>query len=146
MKEFTFSEATAKKTMRSQAISRLPMIVIAVIAGIYLATMQNQDFPLITLVLAITLPILAIAGYIGISMGIKSGTKSLMKNTYRLTGNGIEWLTPSGKTVIIEYDKIDLYKTITKGLLIKSKNKKILIPREIDNFSEISGLINDKVK
>jgi hypothetical protein len=145
MNEFTFSEETAKKTMRSQAISRLPLIFIAGIAGIYLATIQNEEFPRLTLVLAITLPILAIAGYIGIRMGIKSGTKSLMKNIYRLTGNGIEWLTPSGRTVIIEYDKIDIYRTITKGLLIKSKNKKILIPREIDNYNEISGLIREKV-
>jgi hypothetical protein len=144
MKEFRISEETAKKTMKSRVVSQIPMFIFAGAAGVYLAITQNEGpVPHLTLILAITIPVLTIAGYIGMRMGIKSGVKSLMKNIYRLTENEIEWHTPSGKTVIIDYDKIDHFKTQTRGLLIKSKNKRILIPRELDNFNEITGLIRE---
>lgn len=73
MKEFRISEETAKKTMRTQTVSLIPLTIIA------------------------------FAGYIGIRMGIKNSVKSLMKNIHRLTEKRIEWHTPSGKIIKNDY-------------------------------------------
>lgn len=83
---------------------------------------------------------------IGLLIGFKVGTKTLMQNTYHITETGIERTTPAGKTISIDFDKIDLYKSLKKGFFIKSRNQKILIPIGLDSYDEITNLILDKVK
>jgi hypothetical protein len=147
MKEYRFSEENAKKTIKTQTISRVPIMLIAVLGGLYIANSQNGGGIFgNSLVLILTLSISSIAVTIGLLIGIKNGTKTLMQNIYRISETGIERATPSGKSVNIDFDEIDLHKSMKKGLFIKAKNQKILIPAGLDSFSEISNLILEKVK
>jgi hypothetical protein len=147
MKEYRFSEENAKKTIKSQTISRIPMILIAVLGGLYIANSQNGGAIFEnSLVLILTLSLSAVAVTIGLLIGIKNGAKTLMQNTYRISENGIERATPSGKSVNIDFDKIDLHKSLKKGLFIKAQNQKILIPAGLDGYDEITNLILEKVK
>lgn len=147
MKEYRFSEENAKKTIKSQTISRIPMILIAVIGGFYIANFQNGGAIFgDSIVLILTLSISAVAVTIGLLIGIKNGTKTLMQNIYRITDTGIERTTPSGKSVNIDFDKIDLHKSMKKGLFIKAQNQKILIPSGLDDYNDISNLVLEKVK
>jgi hypothetical protein len=59
-----------------------------------------------------------------------------MQNIYRITDTGIERTTPSGKSLSIDFDKIDLCKSMKKGLFVKAQNQKILIPSGLDNCNE----------
>jgi hypothetical protein len=147
MKEYRFSEESAKKTIKSQAISRIPMILIAFLGGFYIANSQNGGTIFgDSLVLILTVSFSAVAAAIGLLVGIKNGTKTLMQNVYRITETGIERNTPSGQSVKIDFDKIDLHKTLKKGLFIKAQNQKILIPTGLDSYDEISKLILEKIK
>ena len=147
MKEYRFSAENAKKTIKSQTISRIPMILIAAIGGFYIANFQTGGAIFSdSLVLTLTLSISAVAVTIGFLIGIKTGTKTLMQNIYRISETGIERTTSSGKSVSIDFDKIDLHKSMKKGLFIKAQNQKILIPSGLDNYNDISNLILEKVK
>ncbi len=147
MKEYRFSEENAKKIIKSQTISRIPMILIAVIGGFYIANYQSGGTIFSdSLVLILTLLFSLVAVTIGLLIGIKNGTKTLMQNIYRISEAGIERTTPSGKIVSIAFDKIDLHKSMKKGLFIKAQNQKILIPSGLDNYNDISNLIVEKVK
>ena len=147
MKEYRFSEESAKKTIKSRTISRIPIILIAGFGGFYIANHQSKGMVFgNSFVLILTLSIGAIAVALGLLLGIKNGTKTLMKNIYRITETGIERTTPSGKSLKIDFDKIDLHKSMKKGLLIKGQNQQILIPAGLDGYDEISDLILNKVK
>ncbi len=147
MKEYSFTEVTAKKVIKTRALSRIPMIIIAMIGGLFIADIQNggkifDD----KLVIVITCIVAIIAGTIGLFIGIKNGTKALMQNKYILTDNYIERLAPSGKIVRIEFSKIDKYQVLKKGLLIKSSSEKILVPSGLEKFDELSTSISEKLK
>ncbi len=147
MKEYRFSEINAKKTIKSRAFSRLPLFLIAAIGGLFISIYQDEGGILdVSLFVILAIPILAIALAIGLLIGIKNGTRSLMQNVYRITNDGIERKTSSGKTISIEFDNIDTHKYLKEGLLIKSHNRKIIIPAGLDDFGEISKLILDKIK
>lgn len=147
MKEYRFSEENAKKMIKSQTISRIPMILIAVLGGLYIANSQNGGAIFgDSLVLIPTLSICAVAVTIGLVIGFKNGTKTLMQNIYRISDKGIERTTPSGKSVSMDFDKIDLHKSMKKGLFIKAQNQKILIPSGLDKYNDISNSVLEKVK
>ncbi len=147
MQEYRFSEENAKKTIKSQMILKIPIILVALLGGFFIANSQNGgmifgNFLVLTFVIIIS----GIAVSIGLIFGIKNGTKMLMQNNYKLTEIGIERTTPSGKIVNIYFDKVDNYKSFKKGLFIKAKNQKILIPAGLDKFDELSELILERLK
>lgn len=147
MKEYSFTEETAKKVIITQAFSRIPIIVIATIGGLYIADIQNGDHIFSNKIVVITtFVIFIIAGSIGLLIGIKNGTKALMQNKYILTDNYIERFTPSGKIVRLEFSKIDKYQVSKKGLLIKSSSEKILVPSGLDQFDELSTSVLEKLR
>lgn len=142
MKEFRFSEAQAKKTMISQTVSRIPLMLIAGGTGIYIANHNNNGG--ITDNLAVLLPVIAIgivAMSVGLFIGVKNGTKTLLANVYRLSDESIERIGPNGNSTIINLSDIKTHKSIKKGLFLKDQNSKILIPVGIEGFENISGTI-----
>ncbi|WP_196890177.1 hypothetical protein [Aureivirga sp. CE67] len=147
MKEYRFSEENAKKMMKTRTISRIPTILIAIVFGLYIANLRGQGEVFgNSLVLVLTLSISLVALSIGIFIGMKKGAEALKHNVYRISDTGIERKTSIGKSINIDFDKVESYKSMKKGLLIKTKNQKILIPTELDNYTDLSSLILEKVK
>ena len=124
MKEYRFSEENAKKAAKSHMISRIPLMLAAIIGSLYITNSQNEGMIFgDSIVLISTLSLTAFGLTIGSFFGIKNGTKSLMQNIYRVSDSGIEWSTPSGKSLIIDFNNIDMHESDKKGLLIKAKNQ-----------------------
>ncbi|MDD4575663.1 MAG: hypothetical protein PHI36_04455 [Bacteroidales bacterium] len=147
MIEYTFKEETAKNVIKKQAISRIPMFVIAFIAGLYISNLRSDgDAFSNKWVLIISIIGIFVAGALGWLMGIKNGTKALLKNKFILTDNYIERFTPSGKIVRIEFAENVKHQVLKSGLLIKSSSDKILIPAVLDEFDELSSLVMEKIK
>lgn len=147
MKEYKFSEKNARKTIRLRIAKQFPFMLIAILAGIYFSDLQNPGKIFHnSLALILTLSITAVAVTIALLISMKSATKRLMQNIFRITENRIEHITLSGKIIKIDFDKIDLHKSSKNYLLIKARNQKILIPAEIDNFDEISNSILKKAE
>jgi hypothetical protein len=147
MKEYTFTEDTAKKIIKSQTMSRIPIVVISVAAGIYVGNHQTggEIFKNLTQLIILSFGLIGITTY-GLIRGMKKGTKTLMLNKYILTETGIERHTPASKIIQIDFDKISSHHLLTKGLLLKSTNTKILIPSGLDNFEELSSNIIARLK
>jgi len=146
MKEFKYSNEKAKKVMKTQMITKIPLILIASFAGLYIANSKNNMIFSNKLVLSLTLLICLIAVSIGLFLGIKNGTKMLLQNIYKVTETSIERVTPSGKSINIAFNTIDNHKIHKKGLLISAKKKNILIPIELDEYNVLSTLILKQIK
>jgi hypothetical protein len=142
MKEYKFSKENARNHIRARLINRSPVILAAIIAGLFIGNYRTGgDMFENKIVLILTLVIGGIAVAAGIQLGIKRGAESLMYERFRLDETKIERLTSSGKIISIELNSIIEYKSLKSGLLLKSKGKKLIIPSELDNFDELSNLI-----
>lgn|SRR5690554_6138956 len=147
MKEYRFSDSNAEKTVKSQMITSTPIFLIGIGGGFYIANNQYDGILFNNpLILVLTIIICIVAVVTGLIIGYKNNKKSLMKNVYRITENGIERKTPSDKTVIINFNQIKEQKTLKSGLLIKSTNHEILIPSRLDNYNEITAIINENLR
>jgi hypothetical protein len=147
MKAYTYTEERAKKIIKSQALSRIPMIIIALSGGFYIANIQSDGHLFDDKsVLLIAGSIAVMASFLGFIIGIKKGVKALMLNKYIISDAYIDRYTPSGDFIRLEFSKIDKHQVIKKGLLLKASTKKILIPSGLDNYDEISKVILDKLK
>lgn len=146
MKEYKFSEENAKRIVKSRTIYRIPIMIIAVLAGLFIADTRTGGAIFDnTLVLVLTMFIGLSALAFGLIFGIKNGTSSLLRSTYLLSDNGVEWKTPSGKTIHIDFDKVEKHQKFNKGLLIKAQNKRIIISSELDNYDELSNIVLSKL-
>lgn len=147
MKEYRFSEEQAKKVMKSRLVSRSPMILIAILGGLYIANTRNGAVTFENpLVLILTIATSFIALGIGLFIGIKNGTKTLIKHSYRISDKGIEWTNPTGRLVSIDFNEVDMHRALKRGLFIRAKKQSVLIPSGLDQYDELSALILKKMK
>ncbi len=147
MKEFSFTEETARKFMRSQTLSRIPLIVCALLGGLYISSSRTGKSIFDNLyTLMATILITLISTFIGLHLGIKLGVKTLLQGKFVLTEDYIERHTASGKIVKINFDKISSHKIAKGGLALNSSEGKIFIPSAIDNFEELSKSVTAKLK
>jgi len=147
MKEYTYTEDTAKKIIKSQTLSRIPIVIISIAAAIYISDYQSggRVFKNLTTLIIICIVLIGVTSF-GLIRGVKNGAKTLMLNKYILTDTGIERHTPAGKIVELDFDKISSHHVSTKGLLLKSFNTKILVPAGLNNFEELSSYVIARLK
>ncbi|MCK9255143.1 MAG: hypothetical protein M0Q45_04490 [Bacteroidales bacterium] len=142
MKEYRFTEETAKKTMNSGLRFFAPFLIGGSIVGICIAnfTTKGSIFGSLLVFLIIIL-VLVIATMIGINRS----KKSLMKAVYRLSDTGIEVITSDTESVSIDFDKIKSHKIIKRGLYINGQKSQIFIPVDLDGYDEITNTILEKI-
>lgn len=142
MKEYRFTEETAKKTINSRLSFFAPFLIGGSIVGICIAnyvTTGSIFGSLFTLLIVIL--VLAIATMIGINRS----KKSMMKTVYRLSDTGIEVITSDTESVSIDFDKIKSHKIIKIGLYINGQKSQIFIPVDLDGYEEITNTILEKI-
>jgi|GEM_PF-6615529 len=145
MKEYRFSEKNAQSSIKSQTFWLIAMSFITAISSFILVnSLIGLGIINDSLVLKVSISALLVA--IVVMLVIKKATKALMQHIYRITPTGIEIAPPSGQSIIIDFDKIDAQKMVKRGLFIKSQNQKIIIPKWLDGYDEISGLILERLK
>ena len=146
MREFSFTEETAKKVIRSQVVSRIPVMVVALAGALYVADGQGSgQFFTNKLALLIFFPVLIVSVSLGLLFGIRNGAKALMKNKFIVTDTFIERYTLSGRIIKLDFNKTVKYQLLKKGLLLTSSDGKMLIPSRLDKFDELLTLVKEKL-
>lgn len=147
MKEYRFTKNNAEKTARTTVISKIPMMVIAICAGVYISEVNSETSMFNNIILMISVIIvLLLTLTIGFYWGYRLLVKRLMGETYYLTENSIDKTTQTGVTVSIAYNEVQNHKLRKNGYFIKAKGKQMYIFSGIDQFEEISNEISAKLK
>ncbi|KAB2807343.1 hypothetical protein [Phaeocystidibacter luteus] len=142
MKVFKFSQESAKKAAEAEMRSRLPLILTSGFAGFILALRQPEMQRMNTAVLAIIA--FSLFGVLAFSiwLGLKRRAKALLKHVYKVDETSIESISASAQSVKMDLDKIESAEVGKKGLTLKSNSQKMLIPKHLDGFEELSNMIS----
>ncbi|NVK73277.1 MAG: hypothetical protein HWE24_07345 [Oceanospirillaceae bacterium] len=145
MKEFKFTEESAKKAAEAEMRSRLPLILTSGFAGLLLAfrftpQVQSLSNAVLAIIAVSTLGVLVFSIWIG----MKRRAKAFMTQVYTVDETSIERKSASSQSVKIDFDKLESIQTGKNGLTLKSKLHKMVVPSELDGFGELSKIINDK--
>ncbi|WP_299432308.1 hypothetical protein [uncultured Maribacter sp.] len=143
---FHYKEKSINKIASIRMLSVYPIIICTLIAAFIIANhIENNEF----LKNKDLLYMFVLIGIFFLIAGFFSGKKSLIKiladTKFELFGSSIEKQIPNGKNIRIEFREILSFHKVTSGVLLKTKNKKLEIPNELEGFEILSKEIRSHI-
>jgi hypothetical protein len=139
MAEYRIKEADRKSILKEQLLKRLPLLIIAMIAGFAISFYQIDNIKLFFIII---LPVIIITG-IAVLIGLKLGLKIYKDNHINIifkVDNNIFTVLKNGKAHITldkeKINKIEQYKDKSIIIFLKDKNK-IMLNDKIENYDNL---------
>lgn len=141
---YKFSKEGAKRYVSRRMLNRIPIIIISVVIGLFLPMYRGVNIFENKIVLLSVLLLLVLSIIIGILVGYRIGIKGALNTDYILTDEEVKFISPI-KTISIDINNIDSGKSLKKGFVIKEGYKVILIPIELNDYSEIVNFLSKRI-
>jgi membrane-associated HD superfamily phosphohydrolase len=144
MREFLFSNKNAHVKAKKDYQKLILLFSIAGALGFFKASVENMNSQYF--IIGTLLGFLLLVGIFlfGFRIGINSLAKRILKDRYIVGDSFIEKIS-SYKVVKISLNEIVCFKENPSGLLIKSQGKKIVIPKELDDYDEVFNSLSKLV-
>lgn len=146
MKEYKFSEATAKKIVRAKSAAWLPIIVTAFFGGFLLINYLNNNQLVKTPILLIgSIIVLLLAVYLGWRKGVQNGVSALLREKYVVKEMAIEKIGQKGDSINVKWFEVSNFQETDKGLEIEEGDLKLLVPKQLDGYAEVVHIAKHKI-
>lgn len=146
MKEYKFSETTAKKIVRAKSAGWLPIIITAFFGGFLLINFLNDNQLVKTPVLLIgCVIVLLLAIFLGWRKGVQNGVRALLREKYVVKEMAIEKIGQKGDAINIKWFEVSNFQETDKGLEIEEGDRKLLIPKQLEGYNEVVHIAKHKI-
>jgi hypothetical protein len=144
MAEYRINEGQKKPIIKKHLLKRIPLLIIAMIAGIGISFYQMNNLKFFSIIIIPTLLLCGIAIFIGLKFGLKifkeTNIDILIKienNIFTMFKNGKEFISFNCEKI----KKIEQYKDKSVIIFLIDKNK-ILLNDKIENYDELIHELN----
>jgi len=147
MKIYRLPDNVMNKMAITKILSIYPLIIMALIAAFLIINKlennefaQNSDLQLIFLAVVF---FILVGGF----FTSKKTIIDILKQTKFIINDGIiEKSIPNGKNIKISFREVRNYTISTKRILLKTKNKQLLIPNTLTNFDELESILKSNIQ
>jgi len=148
MAEYRIIENNKKNLLNKKMLKSLPLIIVAVLAGIgisFFQVTQNYNSHIFLIVILPTLLICAGAIFIGLKFGLKIYKENYLDIVFSIENNVLK-ITKKGKDIISatrdNINKIEEYND--EAIIIFLKNRqKIILNKNIENYNNMKSELNE---
>jgi hypothetical protein len=148
MAEYRIIENNKKNLLNKKMLKSLPLIIVAVLAGIGISVFQvtqNYNSHIFLIVILPTLLICAGAIFIGLKFGLKIYKENYLDIVFSIENNVLK-ITKKGKDIIFatrdNINKIEEYND--EAIIIFLKNRqRIILNKNIENYNNMKSELNE---
>ena len=139
MSEYKIKEEEKATIIKKHMASRLPLIIIAIFAGLGISFYQMNNPKLFALIILPTIIALGISLFIGLKLGLKIFKETTVDILYKIENNVFTIIKNGKEFIIFEKNKIckiEKYKDNSITIFLTDKNK-LFLNDKIENYENL---------